>query len=404
MSKIKIGILREGKIPIDKRTPLTPYQARELMEEFDNIEVVCQSSPIRCFEDHEYTMERVPVVDNVVDCDILLGVKEVPIHELIENKTYLFFSHTIKEQEYNRELLREILRKNIRLIDYECLTDSEGVRIIAFGRYAGIVGAYNGIWAFGQRYNLFNLRRASECEDLEEMKTEYSKVELPPIKIVLTGGGRVAKGSMEVMNGMGIKRVSPAEFLHETFDFPVYTQLNSWHYNKHKEGIQFNRQDFHKHPFKYESDFHKYSKKADILIAGAYWDPNSPVLFHREDMIKEDFKIKVIADITMDIEGSIPSTKRPATIEDPLYDYDPSEDTEVRAFVDEGNITVMAVDNLPCELPKDASIDFGDELVNNVLPFLVGKDSEDVIKRATITENGKLTPAYKYLQNFVDGE
>ena len=402
MTKIKIGILREGKVPIDTRTPLTPYQARDLMNRFENVEVVCQSSPIRCFSDHDYEREQVEVVDNVVDCDILLGVKEVQIHELIEDKTYLFFSHTIKEQPYNRELLKEILRKNIRLIDYEVLTDKDGIRLIAFGRYAGIVGAYNGIWAFGRRYNLFNLRRAHECEDLEDLRNEFEKVKLPPIKIAITGGGRVAKGAIEVMNGMNLKRVTPNAFLTETFEIPVFTQLNSWDYHKHKEGMPFNRHDFYRHPYNYESEFDKYWKKTDLLIAGAYWDPDSPVLFHREEMVQDDFKIKVIADITCDIEGSIPSTKRPSTIDDPIYDYDPTEDREVKLFVDEGNTTMMAVDNLPNELPKDASKDFGEELAKNVIPNLIGEDKDQILERATVTYHGKLTSHFAYLHSYVE--
>ena len=404
MGKVKIGIIREGKIPVDKRVPFTPSQAKEVMETFNNIEVVCQSSGIRCFRDDEYLHNGVKVESEVNDCDILMGVKEVPIDQLISGKTYFFFSHTIKEQSYNRKLLQAILQKNIRLIDYEVLTDADGNRIVAFGRYAGIVGAYNGIWAFGKRYNLFNLRRAHECFDLEDLKTEYKKVSLPPVKIAVTGGGRVSKGAMEVLNGMGIRKVTPAEFLSERFENAVYCQLNSRDYNVPKGGGEFIRADFYENPEHYEGDFLKYAKVSDILIAGAYWDPQAPVLFRREDIMKPDFKIRVIADITCDIEGSIPSTKRPCTIDEPIYDYNPSEDKLEAPLSDEGNITVMAVDNLPCELPRNASEDFGRELIDNVLPHLIGNDSENVIKRATITENGKLTERYSYLQNYVEGK
>ena len=404
MEKVKLGIIKEGKVPVDKRVPLTPIHAAEIKEKFDNVEVRCQSSNIRCFEDDEYRQNSIDVVNGVEDCDILMGVKEVPIQSLIPNKTYFFFSHTIKEQPYNRALLQAILKNNIRLIDYEVLTDSTGSRIVAFGRYAGIVGAYNGIWAYGQRYKLYDLRRAHECFDLEDLKSEYSKVALPPIKIAVTGGGRVSKGAIEVLNGMGIRRVSPTEFLENYFDEAVYCQLNSRDYNKPKAGGEFQRNEFYESPEKYEGDFLKYAQVADLLIAGAYWDPRAPVLFRREDVMKPDFKIRVIADITCDIEGSIPSTKKPCTIAEPLYDYNPSEDKLESPLSDEGNITVMAVDNLPCELPRNASEDFGRELVDNVLPHLFGNDAEEVIKRATITENGKLTTRYSYLQNYVDGQ
>ncbi|MFT5640893.1 MAG: saccharopine dehydrogenase (NAD+, L-lysine-forming) [Cyclobacteriaceae bacterium] len=404
MTDIKIGLIKEGKVPIDRRVAMTPYQAKMAMKKFENLKIVAQSSNIRCFSDKDYLDEGIEVVSDISDCDIILGVKEVQIADLLNEKIYFFFSHTIKKQEYNRELLRNILDKKIQLVDYETLTDEHNKRIIAFGRWAGIVGAYNGIWTYGKRYNLFNLRRANECFDLEDLKTEYTKVKLPSIKIAITGGGRVAKGAIEVLYGMNIKKVSAAAFLNEKFDFPVFTQLNSRDYNRAKNGDVFSRKDFYANPEKYESDFHQYTKVTDILIASAYWDPQSPVLFHRGDIIKSDFQLSIVADITCDIEGSIPSTKQPSTIDEPIYDYNPTDDTVEPAISDEGNITVMAVDNLPCELPRDASESFGNELLNNVLPNLLGSDSQNIIKDATITKSGKLTEKYAYLQDYVDGK
>lgn len=399
----KIGIIKEGKVPIDKRVPLTPQQAKYIKDNF-NVEVFVQTSDIRCFSDDDYRNAGLPIVDSVDDCDIILGVKEVPIDKLIPNKTHFFFSHTIKKQDYNRDLLRSILDKKIRLVDWETLTNESGNRIIAFGRWAGIVGAYNGIWTFGKRYNLYNLRRAHECFDYEDLKTEFKKIKLPNIKIALTGGGRVAKGAMEVLLGAGISQVTPHDFLTERFDEPVFTQLNSRDYNKRRAGGEFLRNEFYKSPELYEGDFLKYTKVTDLLIACAFWDPAAPVLFHREDIIKDDFDIKVIADITCDIEGSIPSTKKPSTIDDPIYDYNPTDNEVEQALTDEGNITVMAVDNLPCELPRDASESFGNELVNNVIPHLLGGDEKGVIQRATITNEGHLTGKYSYLQDYVDGK
>lgn len=403
MTKVKIGIIKEGKVPTDRRVPLTPYQVKQAKEKFPDVEIVVQRSDIRCFSDADYEKEGIKLVKSLEDCDIILGVKEVPIPTLLAGKTYLFFSHTIKKQPYNQPLLQEILKKKIRLIDYETLTDEYGIRIIAFGRWAGIVGAYNGIWTFGQRYNLFHLRRAHECFDLEDLKSEFSKVKLPPIKIVMTGGGRVAKGAMEMFLGMGIKKVTPLEFLTKEFDYPVFAQLNSRDYHKRKDGAEFSRNDFYKSPEKYEGDFLKYAKTADILIASAFWDPQAPVLFRREDIAGVDFKIRIIADITCDIEGSIPSTKRPSTIEDPIYDYNPTDDQVEKPLTDEGNITVMAVDNLPCELPRDASESFGKELLNNVLPHLLNGDKLGIIQRATIAENGELTKQFEYLKDYAEG-
>jgi saccharopine dehydrogenase (NAD+, L-lysine forming) len=399
----KIGIIKEGKVPIDRRVPLTPLQAKQIKENFD-VELVVQTSDIRCFSDDDYRKEGIEIVESINDCDIILGVKEVPMDKLVDGKTHFFFSHTIKKQGYNRELLQTILKKKIRLIDWETLTNENGNRIIAFGRWAGIVGAYNGLWTYGKRYNLFDIRRAHECFDYEDLKSEYAKIKLPTTKIALTGGGRVTKGAMEVLLGIGILKVTPYEFINERFKEPVFTQLNSRDYNRHKTGAEFLRNDFYKNPKQYESDFIKYAKVTDILIACAFWDPAAPVLFTREDITKDYFDIRVIADITCDIEGSIPSTKKSSTIDDPIYDYNPSDDQVEQALTDEGNLTVMAVDNLPCELPRDASESFGKELVSNVIPHLLGNDSLGIIHRATITQNGQLLEKYAYLQDYVDGK
>lgn len=404
MSKIKLGIIKEGKVPVDHRVPFTPEAAKEVADTFSKVQVVCQSSNVRSYEDNEYQSNGIEVVDNVSDCDVLMGVKEVPMEDLIPNKTYFFFSHTTKKQPYNRELLRTILKKNIRMVDYENLTDAEGTRVVAFGRYAGIVGAYNGVLTYGKRYNLYGIKPAHQCYDMAEMQGEYDKVKLPAIKIAVTGGGRVTKGAMEVLNGMGIRKVTPAVFINERFNEPVYTQLNSRDYNAHVDGGEFNRAEFYNDPSSYNGDFLKFAKVTDLLIACAFWNPKAPVLFTKHDILQPDFRIKVVADITCDIEGSIPSTKRPSTVDDPIYDFNPSEDKIEPALDDEANITVMAVDNLPCELPRNASEDFGRELIDNVLPHLLRYDADEVIKRATITENGKLTERFAYLQDYVDGK
>lgn len=401
MKNLKIGIIREGKVPTDKRVPLSPVQARQVKEQYPQVHLVVQHSPIRCYTDAEYASEGIEVVPNVSDCDVIFGVKEIPLEMLPAGKTCFFFSHTIKKQPYNRKLLQAVLAKKIRLVDYETLTDSSGRRIIAFGRWAGIVGAYNGIWTYGQRFNLFHLRRAHECFDLEDLKTEFAKVKLPPVKIALTGGGRVAKGALEVLLGMGIRKVTPAAFLTERFQEPVFTQLNSRDYNRRTDGADFSRDEFFKYPERYESAFGPFACQADILLAAAYWDPRAPALFSRKEMTRPEFAIQVIADITCDIEGSIPSTKKASTIADPVYDFNPEDDRIEAAFSDEGNISVMAIDNLPCELPRDASTNFGEQLLQNVLPCLLGTDPNDVIGRATIAENGQLTKKFDYLTDYV---
>ncbi len=401
---IQIGIIREEKLPVDHRVPLTPEQAAQIDKDFPGVKIKVESSIARCYPDEDYRKRGIEIVSSVIDCDILMGVKEVPISSLIGDKTYLFFSHTIKKQPYNRNLLCAVLEKNIRLIDYEALINKQGHRIVAFGRWAGIVGAYNAIWTYGERYRLFSIKRVHDCFDFEDLKTEFPKVKLPSIKIVVTGGGRVSKGAMEVLLAMNIKMVSPAAFIERIFDVPVFCQLNSRDYCKHKSGESFVRSSFYASPENYEGDFLKYAKVADVLIAGAYWDPKAPVLFEREDILKNNFKIRIIADITCDIKGSIPSTLRSSTIDEPIYDYNPSEDVAELPLTDEGNITVMAIDNLPCELARDASESFGKELSSNVLPYLLGNDTFGMISKATVAEKGRLSDKYSYLKDYVEGK
>jgi saccharopine dehydrogenase (NAD+, L-lysine forming) len=401
MSPVKIGLLREGKTPPDKRVPFTPRQVEEILQRYPDVTFICQPSVARCFKDEEYNEVGVEVREDLSACDILMGVKEVPVQNLINDKTYLFFSHTIKKQPYNRHLLQEVLRKNIRLIDYETLKDSQGNRLVAFGRYAGIVGAYNALWTYGLRYEAYRLRRAFECFDVNDLKLELRRVKLPAIKIILTGAGRVGKGAMETLDSAGIRKVSPEDFLTHHYQEPVYVQLSSAEYHERKEGGHFNREEFHRHPEKYISTFKKFAAQADMLIAGAYWNPSAPVLFTRQDMLSPDFKIKIIADVTCDIDGSIPSTKKASTITDPLYDYDPVSDQTHPQLSNDKFVTVMGVDNLPCELPRSASEEFGRDLIDRILRPLLESDIEGIIERATIAENGDLKPLFKYLQDYV---
>lgn len=402
MSTIKIGLIREGKNPPDKRVPFSPLQVEEIEQRFPGVKVVCQESHIRCFKDEEYRELDIQIISDISDCDILMGIKEVPIDNLIPNKTYLFFSHTLKKQPYNRKLLQAALKKNIRLIDYEALKDGQGNRLVAFGRFAGIVGAYNGLWTYGKRYHAFSMRRAFECFDVNDLKLELRKVKLPFVKIALTGAGRVAKGAMETLDTAGIRKVSPHDFLTLQFEEPVYTQLSSADYHIRKQGGHFNREEYHLHPENYESNFKPYTKVADILLAGAFWNPKAPVLFSAQDMLASDFKIKIIADITCDIEGSVPSTKRASTIPDPLYDYDASTGQVKPFFSDDRFVTVMAIDNLPCELPRSASEEFGRDLIDRILKPLFSEDTEGILTRGAICNGGKLTTTFSYLQDYVD--
>lgn len=402
---MKVGILREGKTPPDKRVPLTPEQCVEVMQKFPDVEVVVQPSPIRCFNNDTYTAFGIKLQEDLSDCNVLLGVKEVRIEDFIPGKTYLFFSHTIKKQAYNRKLLQTVLEKNIQLVDYEVLTNKEGFRIIGFGRFAGLVGAYNGLRAFGLKNELFDLKPAHHCEDLAEMLQHLDRVKLPPLKVAVTGDGRVAGGVLEILDHMHIMRVSPEGFLNDNEpEQAIYVQLLPNNYARRKDGERFELMHFFNHPEMYENTFEPFAKATDMLIAAAYWDPKAPVLFTAQEMKDPDFRISVVSDITCDIEGSIPSTKKASTIDDPFYDYNPQTGELEDAFSNPNNVSVQAVDNLPCELPKDASLDFGRNLIDKVFPGLFGNDEDGIIERASITKSGKLTDKFAYLHDFAEGK
>ena len=394
----KIGLLKEGKTPPDKRVPLSPSVAK-LVESKYQIEIKAQKSEPRTFDDAEFTRAGIEIVDDLKDCDVLMGVKEVKIKELIADKTYFFFSHTIKKQAYNRDLLHAILDKNIRLIDYECITDKKGNRIIGFGRYAGIVGAYNAIRGYGLKKKLFVIDPPEDFKHKSEVVQKLTHLNLPTCKLLVTGGGRAANGAMEILGAMGIRKVTPFEFSNFEFEEPVFAQLRSRDYVEHKDNIDHETKYFYEHPEEYVSTFNQYTAHCDVLIHCAYWNPAAPLLFTKDEMKASDFNISVIADVTCDIDGSVPATQRPSTIADPFYDYNVNTEKLEDAF--SSDITIMAVDNLPCSLPRDASEDFGKELLEKVFPSLFGDDANGIIERATICENGKLTENYKYLEEWV---
>lgn len=403
--KVRLGILRETKTPPDRRVPLSPPQVIDLMERFPQVDVCVQPSSIRSFDDEEYRYLKLHMTEDLSPCDILIGVKEVDYTTFIEGKTYLFFSHVGKKQPYNRTMLQRAMQRKITLVDYEYLTDFQGRRIVAFGKWAGIVGAYNGLRARGLSTNAFELKPAHKCRDMEEMYAGLKKIELKPKKIVITGGGRVAMGAMETMRQLNIREVNHEEFLTKEFDEAVFCRLDPELYVRHVGNNNgFDYQHFFTHPDEYENIFTPYTKVADIYIACHFWDPKSPSLITREDMLAPDFKISVIADVSCDVDGPIASTIRASTIADPFYDYNPQTGDEEPAFSRIGNVTVMAVDNLPGELPRNASVDFGQGLLDNVFPHLFGHDDLDIIKRATIIEEGKLTGKFAYLADYAAGK
>lgn len=399
---IKFGVIKEGKVPSDERVALTPAQIVNLkIIGGEQVEFNIQTSAVRRIQDSEYRSANLTVVENLEDCDVLIGVKEVPITDLIPNKTYLFFSHTIKKQPYNKPLLKAILDKKITLIDWECLRDENDHRLIGFGRYAGIVGTYNGFRALGKLHGNYELKRATDCADRVELNLELTKISLLPIKILLTGAGKVAKGALEVLTEIGVRKVEINEYLTQSFDEAVYCQIDFHDYFRKDGDNEFTTQEFMANPSLFKSDFMKYAQVTDFLITGHFWSSQSPFLFTREDAKSADFNIKLVADISCDIDGPIASTLRPSTIADPFYGYDPILEQEV-PFGTKNSIAVMAVDNLPCELPRDASNDFGEMFTEHVFPAFLNGDQNTILKRATIAEDGAITDEFAYLRSWVE--
>jgi saccharopine dehydrogenase (NAD+, L-lysine forming) len=399
--KVKIGIIREGKTPPDARVALTPDQCLTVMQRFPGVEVVVQPSEVRCFPNSAYQALGIALQTDVADCDVLLGVKEVPIPQLIPEKTYLFFSHTIKKQPYNQELLRTILERRIRLIDYEVLTDDRGERLIAFGYYAGVVGAHNALWTYAQRTGAFALPRMRDTYDYAAIKAIYGQTQWPAIKIVITGGGRVAQGAIQTLRDMGIAQVSPADFLTGTFTEAVFTQLHAGDYARCADGSSFDKAHFYQHGHEYVSCFRPFATAADVFINCIFYDKKAPAFFTLTEMAQPEFNLQVIADVTCDIMpgASVPCTVQPSTIADPVYGFDARTGMVGPPF--QAHTTdIMAIDNLPSELPRDASAFFGRQLIDNILPELLQGRNSEVIRRGMIAENGELGTYFTYLADY----
>jgi len=401
MPQITIGVLRETKTPPDFRVVLSPVRALEIMKLYPEIKVVVQPSYIRSFADEQYTAAGIELREDLRDCDILVGVKEVKKETLIPEKTYFFFSHTIKKQPHNASLLKTILDKRIRLIDYELIKDSKGKRLIGFGRYAGIVGCYNGMRLFGEKHRLFSLKPAHKCADRTEMRKEMSNIVLPAgLKIVLTGFGRVGNGAVEILTELNVKQVSVADFLSKSFNEPVFCHPDTGDCFRRISDGGYEKKEFYAHPEMYYSIFPEYCQVADLFVACHFWQKGSPAYFTAEDTKSKSWKTMVVADVSCDVGGPVGTTLRSTTISDPFFGFNPVTQEEVD-FHEPGAIAVMAIDNLPCELPKDASDDFGNEFIANVLPEIANGDANGILEAATETTfDGKLTADFAYLLEY----
>lgn len=397
---MKFGIIKERKNPPDRRVVFSPNEIKTIQEQFPVVSFKVEPSDIRIFSDAEYQNLGIEVTDDLSDCEVLFGVKEVPVEALIPNKKYFFFSHTIKKQPYNQKLLQAVLEQKIELYDHETIVDAANKRLIGFGRYAGIVGAYNAIRAFGIKFELFKMPKASALKGREALVQQVKRQIIPPIKIVVTGTGKVGSGVKEMLLAMKIKEVSVENFLTKKFTQPVFTQIDVLEYNKRMDGQKLDTKDFYKNPSEYESDFERFTKVADIYISGHFHANAAPQILSQKMLQANDCAIKIVADVSCDVNGPIACTLRASTIEDPLYGYLPSENKEVDVF-HPAAIVVMAVDNLPCELPKDASEGFGEMFTQHVIPAFFNNDADGILARAKMTENGVLTERFNYLQDYV---
>ncbi|WP_035673065.1 NAD(P)-dependent oxidoreductase [Flavobacterium sp. 83] len=398
---MKFGIIKERKNPPDRRVVFSPDELARIKQLYQDASIKVESSDIRIFTDEQYKNLGIEVTNDISDCDVFFGVKEVPVEDLIPNKAYFFFSHTIKKQPYNRKLLQAILAKNIDLYDHETIVDSHNRRLIGFGRYAGIVGVYNSIRAFGLKFELFKLPKADTLSGKEALIAHLKRLVLPPLKFVITGTGKVGSGAKEILDAMKVKEVSVENYLTKNYTQPVYTQIDVLEYNKRKDGQVLDFTDFYENPQEYVSNFERFTTVSDIYITGHFHANEAPVILTREMLQSKDCKIKVVADISCDVNGPIACTLRSSTIAEPLYGYSPTENKEVDIF-HPAAIVVMAVDNLPCELPKDASEGFGEMFMEHVIPAFFNGDKDGILQRAKITEKGKLTPRFSYLQDYVD--
>lgn len=399
---MKFGIIKERKNPPDRRVVFTPEELVRLKKEHPEAEIKVESSDIRIFSDEQYSNLGIEVTTDITDCDVLFGVKEVPIAALIPNKKYFFFSHTLKKQPYNQKLLQAILEKNIDLYDHETIVDANYNRLIGFGRYAGIVGTYNAIRAFGIKFELFQLPKAVALSGKTALVEKLKRQILPPIKIVLTGCGKVGTGAKEILDAMKIKEVSIENYLNKIYSEPVYVQIDVLDYNKRKDGQVLEKSHFFRNPKEYVSDFERFTKVSDIFLAGHFYGNDAPVILSRDMLMAKDCKIKIVADISCDVNGPIACTLRASTIEEPLYGYLPSKNKEV-PYSHPAAIVVMAVDNLPCELPKDSSEGFGEMFMKYVIPAFFNGDKDGILQRSKMTESGQLTERFRYLQDYVEG-
>ncbi|MCF6170292.1 MAG: bifunctional lysine ketoglutarate reductase /saccharopine dehydrogenase family protein [Bacteroidales bacterium] len=431
----KIGIRYEDKYMMERRAALVPAHVKELVEKGIRVEVV--KSAKRIFEDAEYAEAGAELVDEITDSGIVIGVKEMPLNYFKENKTYIFFSHTIKGQEYNMPLLKNMMESKINLVDYERITDEKGRRLIFFGRFAGLAGMINSLWSLGQRWKeqgietpFMQIRQTHHYNSLDEAKEVVKKVgeeiknnglpaEVSPIVVGITGYGNVSQGAQEILELLPVKEISPSELLqlpdaeNQSKNLIYKVVFKEEHLSRPLEpGKEFILQEYYDHPERFESQFEQYIPHLTVLMNCMYWDDRYPRIVTKdylEKVFKESRpKLTVIGDVTCDPDGSIECTHKGTEIEDPVFVYNPFSREPAMGFKGDG-VLVMAVDILPSELPRESSQTFSDALVG-FIPDIASANYDTSfgemeipapVKRAMILFKGELTPDYKYLEEYL---
>ena len=402
---MRIALIKETKTPVDNRVALAPKQVAELNKKYPQHQIIVQASDIRAFSDDEYRAEGVEVKNDVRDCDILFGIKEAKIESLIPNKHYFFFGHIAKMQEYNRPLLQAFMQKHITFCDYEYLVDDNNIRVCAFGWWAGVVGVYYTLRGYGLKHKLFELPKPGRGFTKEQLLESLKSIALPKVKLLVTGAGRVSHGAQHVLENIGAHRMTEEEYLSDaSVNTLSYCVVDADRLVKRKDGAAFSWDDFTDHAKEYESDFMRWAKKTDMLICAHFWGPEAPVYLSEEDLRNKDMRIRMIGDVTCDIKGSIKSTVRSSTHDEPYFDYNPTTEAEEKAFSSDHNISVMAVDTCPNALAMDTSEYFGSMLMKHVFEPLLKGEHSDVIDRSMILKEGNLTPRFEYLKDFAQGK
>ena len=431
MSKF-LGIRREDKNKWEKRVPIIPEHIRELKEKY-GIETIIQPSPIRAFTDEMYR-EADATVKEELSPNIIFAIKEIPISFFQPNKTYLFFSHTIKGQEHNIPMLKKMMELKCNLIDYEKITNENGRRLIFFGRYAGIAGMIDSLWAFGQRLkwmgiksSFSEIKQTIHYQDLDDAKEQISRIgekikkegishSISPIVVGFAGYGNVSLGAQEILDILPVKVISPekikdlADNYSENIIYKVVFKEKDMVKPKSSDH-EFILQEYYDSPHLYQPIFQKYIPSLTILLNCIFWNEKYPRLVTKDYMKKnytDNFKLQVIGDISVDINGAIEFTEKVTTPDNPVFTYNPKSHIITDGYQEKG-IVVLAVDNLPCEIPKESSREFSNSLFG-FIPKVVKADYSvdfeeldlpDEIKRAVILYHGQLTPDYQYMNKFL---